>query len=42
VTTLDAIGDHFIERAPHTEELKLAHEVENLGAFHQPALRKLS
>jgi hypothetical protein len=39
---LQAVRHDFVEGSPHAKELQLAHEIENLGAFHQPALRKLS
>jgi hypothetical protein len=39
---LQSVRHDFVEGSPHAKELQLAHEIENLGAFHQPALRKLS
>jgi hypothetical protein len=42
VASLDTVGHDFVEGRFHPEQLQLAHEIENLGAFHQPVLRKLS
>jgi hypothetical protein len=42
VAPFQAVRHDFVEGSPHAKELQLAHEIENLGAFHQPAPRKLS
>ena len=42
VLALDGGGDDLVEGGLHAVELELAHEVEDLGAFHQMALLRLS
>jgi hypothetical protein len=42
VLALEAVGNHLVEGEAHPGKLQLAHHVEDLVAFHQTALRKLS
>ena len=42
VLALDGGGDDLVVGGLHAVELELAHEVEDLGAFHQMALLRLS
>jgi hypothetical protein len=42
VPTLDAGGHHLVVGRSHTVELEGRHELENVGALHQEALRRLS
>jgi hypothetical protein len=41
VAPFQAVRHDFVEGSPHAKKLQLAHEIENLSAFHQ-APRKLS
>jgi hypothetical protein len=42
VPALDAGGHHLVVGRSHTVELERRHELENVGALHQEALRRLS
>jgi hypothetical protein len=42
VPALDAGGHHLIVGRSHTVELERRHELENVGALHQEARRRLS
>jgi hypothetical protein len=42
VLALKTVGNHLVEGEAHPGELQLAHHVEDLVAFYQMALRKLS
>ena len=42
VLALDPGGQHFVEGGPHAGQLQPGHHVEEVLAFHQPALRSPS
>ena len=42
VAALDAIGHDLVVGRAHTEQLEPGHQLENVGAFHQLALRSWS
>ena len=42
VPALDAGGHHLIVGGAHAVKLELGHQLEDLGAFHQPAWRRRS
>ena len=42
VLALDAGRHHLVIGRPHAVELELGHQLEDLGALHQPAPRKRS
>src|SRR6266436_361667 len=42
VPALDAGGHHLVVCRPHAVELERRHQLENIGAFHQEALRRRS
>jgi hypothetical protein len=42
VLAFDGRGHDLVEGGLHAEELELAHEVEELGSFHQMVLLRLS
>ena len=42
VPAFDAGGHHFVVGRSHPEELERRHQLENVGALHQEALRRLS
>jgi hypothetical protein len=42
VPALDAGGHHLVVCRPHAVELERRHQLENVGALHQQALRRLS
>ena len=42
VPALDAGGHHLVVGRPHAVELERRHQLENVGALHQEALRRLS
>ena len=39
---LDGVGHDLVEGGLHAMELKLSHEIEELGSFHQTVLLRLS